>query len=398
MVVFLLEENAEIDKLSAQDETPLSLAIQGKHWETARILLEHGADPALKNSQGQTPLMSAVMTGEEKLVNLMLHHPTYGRQNSELNTTDFIGNTPLMISAAHGFLEIVKLLLELGAKVENRNRWQESALILAASKGFREIVNLLIQYGADFHAEDVNEKTALLRAAQNGHLFVVELLLSQGANLHVNAFDMSGEGGTPLIQAARYGHSEVLLALMRAGAVIDEVELMFHHSALMVAALNGHEKTVDILLNAGADPMLKDSSGRSALLLAASNNHLSLVIQLLDAGQKWDQKDTHGNGIWHLMAMSDVEIEDSETSYGSGQKEEGASMIMHELISRGVLLDSLNSAGETALMIGVKRGKVRTIKSLLELGASPDIQTPDGESALTLAKTSGNDELVKLLR
>ena len=73
-------------------------------------------------------------------------------------------------------------------------------------------------------------------------------------------------------------------------------------------------------------------------------------------------------------------------------------MIMHELNSRGVLLDSLNSAGETALMISVKRGNVRTIKSLLELGASPDIQTPDGESALTLAETSGNDELVKLLR
>jgi len=72
-------------------------------------------------------------------------------------------------------------------------------------------------------------------------------------------------------------------------------------------------KNCRYLLNAGADPMLKDTSGRSALLLAASNNHLSLVVQLLDAGQKWDQKDTHGNGIWHLMAMSDVEIEESET-------------------------------------------------------------------------------------
>jgi len=49
-------------------------------------------------------------------------------------------------------------------------------------------------------------------------------------------------------------------------------------------------------------------------------------------------------------------------------------------------------------MIAVKREKVRTIKSLMELGAFPDIQTPDGETALTLAKTSGNDELVKLLR
>jgi len=185
---------------------------------------------------------------------------------------------------------------------------------------------------------------------------------------------------------------------LRAGAVIDDVELMFHHSALMVAALNGHEKTAGLLLKAGADQMLKDSSGRSALLLAATNNHLSVVIQLLDAGQKGDQKDSNGNGIWHLIAMSDVENEDSDSSYGSGQKEESAAIIMHELVTRGVLLDTLNSAGETALMIAVKRGKVKTLKILLELGASPDVQTPDGESALTLAEASGKDELVKLLR
>jgi len=108
--------------------------------------------------------------------------------------------------------------------------------------------------------------------------------------------------------------------------------------------------------------------------------------------------DSNGNGIWHLMAMSDVENEDNDSSYGSGQKEESASRIMHELISRGVLLDTFNSAGETALMIAVKRGKVKIIKNLLELGASPDVQTPDGESALTLAEASGNDELLKLLR
>ena len=282
----------------------------------------------------------------------------------------------------------------------NKNIFKNNLTILNFGNAsyFDRLKDKIYIKGTGFNTEDVNEKTALLRAAQNGHLFVVELLLSQGANLHVNAFDMSGEGGTPLIQAARNGYNEVLLALLRADSVIDDIELMFHHSALMVAALNGHEKTVGLLLNAGADPKLKDSSARSALLLAATNNHLSVVIRLLDAGQEVDQKDSNGNGIWHLMAMSDVENEDSETSYGSGQKEDGASMIMHELISRGVLLDALNDDAETALMIAVKRGKVRIIKNLLELGASPDILNPDGASALTLAEASGNDELVKLLR
>ncbi len=399
MVLFLLAENAEIDHLSSQKETPLALALQGKHFDTVSILLEHGADPTIKNSQGQTPLMIAVMTGELKLVKLLIHHPTYIRQNAEMNTTDFIGNTPLMISAVHGYLDIVKQLLKLGARVDNRNRWKESALILAASRGFREIVELLIEYGADFRSEDVNEKTALMRAAQNGQLFVVELLLSMGANLHLNAFDMSGEGGTPLIQTARNGHDEVLISLLRSDAEIDDVELMFNHSALMVAALNGHKKTVAILLNSGADPNLKDSSGRSALLLAATNNHLSVIIQLLDAGQKGNQKDSKGNGIWHLLAMSDIENEDSKAEYNiPGQIETVAPRKLYELISRQVPLDTLNNDGDTALIIAVKHGKVRIIKNLLELGASTNILTTAGESALTLAKASGNDELVKLLR
>ena len=397
MVVFLLEEGAQINHLSPQNETPLNLACQGKHWETAKILLGLGADLTLQNAQGQTALMSAVLTGEAKMVRLLLRHPKFGLQTSELETADFLGNTPLMTSAAHGNLDITKILLDLGANVQSRNRWKETALMLAASKGFREIVRLLIQYGADLHAEDITEKTALLRAAQTGQLFVVEMLLTQGANLHLNAIDLSGEGGTAFIQAARNGHDDILQTLLSAGAVVDTTELVFHHSALMVAALNGHQKTVALLLNFGADPKLKDTSGRSALLLAATNNHLSVVIQLLDAGQSGKQTDLNGNGIWHLMAMSDVENETSHTEPGS-EKIERASPEMHELISRGIILDALNNDGETALMISAKRGKMKLVNNLLELGASDKILTPEGESALTLAEAFGNHEVAKLLR
>jgi len=224
------------------------------------------------------------------------------------------------------------------------------------------------------------------------------MLLAKGANLHVNTFDLSGKGGTALIQAARNGHTKVLPALLNAGAKIDETEMMFHHSALMVAALNGHEKSVEFLLDAGANSTLRNTSNRPALLLAATNNHLSVVIRILDAEQSGDQTDSNGNGIWHLMAMSDVEYENSQIAFYSEQKEENAPMLMHELISRGIMLDSLNNDGETALMIAVKRGKVRIIKNLLELGASRNILTPDGKSALTFAEASGKDEFVKLLR
>ena len=61
-------------------------------------------------------------------------------------------------------------------------------------------------------------------------------------------------------------------------------------------------------------------------------------------------------------------------------------------------MDSINNDGETALIIAVKRENLELVKILLNLGASPDILTPDGENALSLAETSGNIEVLNLLR
>ena len=49
-------------------------------------------------------------------------------------------------------------------------------------------------------------------------------------------------------------------------------------------------------------------------------------------------------------------------------------------------------------MISAKRGKMKLVNNLLELGASDRILTPEGESALTLAEAFGNHEVAKLLR
>ena len=182
MVNFLINEKADIDYISAKSETALTLAIQEQQIETVRILLEHGANTSVQNSKEQTPLMIAVLTGETKIVKLIFQHQNKNSTSVKIDTTDFIGNTPLMISAEKGFLEIATLLIENGANVESINRWNETALMFASSKGFREIVSLLLEHGAEIDARDISEKTALLRASQNGHLLTVEMLLLKGAS------------------------------------------------------------------------------------------------------------------------------------------------------------------------------------------------------------------------
>ncbi|MFZ3161126.1 MAG: ankyrin repeat domain-containing protein [Rhodoferax sp.] len=116
-------------------------------------------------------------------------------------------------------------------KVEVRNAADENPLMLAALKGERELCQLMIRKGAD-----VNKPgwAPLHYAATSGHLEVMQLLLDE--NAYIDA--ASPNNTTPLMMAAHYG---------------------------TVAA-------VKLLLDAGADPMLKNDLGLTAIDFAHRAN------------------------------------------------------------------------------------------------------------------------------
>jgi uncharacterized protein len=92
------------------------------------------------------------------------------------------------------------------------------------------------------------ETDALLRAARAGNADTVRSLLAS-ANVDVNGVDE--QGNTPLIEAARFGHDEVVTALLIAKADVN-AENDQNKTALMLAAEGGHDETVRVLTQAGA--------------------------------------------------------------------------------------------------------------------------------------------------
>lgn len=92
------------------------------------------------------------------------------------------------------------------------------------------------------------ETDALLRAARAGNADTVRSLLAS-PNVDVNGIDE--HGNTPLIEAARFGHDEVVTALLLSKADVkaknDEGK-----TALILAAEGGHDETVRMLTQAGA--------------------------------------------------------------------------------------------------------------------------------------------------
>jgi ankyrin repeat protein len=112
------------------------------------------------------------------------------------------------------------------------------------------VVSLLFVHGCGVakRATRSPETDALLRAASMGNADTVRSILAS-ANVDINGID--DQGNTPLIQAARFGHDEVVTALLIAKADV-KIKNDEGKTALMLAAEGGHDETVRALTQAGA--------------------------------------------------------------------------------------------------------------------------------------------------
>jgi uncharacterized protein len=130
----------------------------------------------------------------------------------DANIVDPNGQYAIILALREPSLKAVTALLEdASLRVEVRTKRDESPLMLAAFKGLTEISEQLIKRGAD-----VNKPgwAPLHYAATGGHLAVLQLLLDNYA--YIDA--ASPNGSTPLMMAAMYGTASATKLLLEAGA------------------------------------------------------------------------------------------------------------------------------------------------------------------------------------
>ena len=193
------------------------------------------------------------------LLLLLLHLPLV--HTRRLPTVNEL-NKRLLSSSRSGDLSLVKQSLKLGANIEaiEHGIGKSSALQLAANYGHLSIVKYLVGRGANIDAQDTSGHTPLMYASFEGHVEVVQFLLSVKANVHHAC--MSGE--TALHEAAQGGKTKVVELLLKHGHRIDPADTRWSGATpLMWAARWGHTETTRVLLEAGADHTIvtKDQIG-----------------------------------------------------------------------------------------------------------------------------------------
>ena len=113
------------------------------------------------------------------------------------------GKSALMLASSNGHCDVIKLLLEKGAKVNLQDSNGQTSLIYASMCGKTEVVQLLIKYNADTSImETLTGRTAIDMAIEEGHSDIVELLLNCTQSVHSRKREIS-PGPDPV-------HSKVL--------------------------------------------------------------------------------------------------------------------------------------------------------------------------------------------
>jgi ankyrin repeat protein len=206
--IFAEKSSVDVNETDLRLGTALHYAANADNPKIAEFLISHGADiEAVGELQGMHPLHLAVDAGSRSTIEVLLD------AGADVMAVDGIHKTALVRAAIAGKKDILKLLLDYDAPVDQRDEVTgQTALIAAANSGQVGSVVTLLDAGADINARDFRGKSAIWYATnddsykQAGGPVLLKLLAERGANLE----SPDNTGMTPLAWArAGFGQLEI---------------------------------------------------------------------------------------------------------------------------------------------------------------------------------------------
>lgn len=272
---------SQINVANFEGKTPFMVAISRQNEQLVRAFLQKGASVEGVDHTDNTLLMRAAIEKSLPIFEMIFH-----ASSRDLTSKNRVGNTPVILAmmggeyADHGeTLKKLTLLVERGFSPSQANHFKESPLHFAAIHGIFSCCELLItKYKVPVDLPNTKGLTPLHLASKTSAA-VVELLLKAGAD----PTKKSHHGNTPLHLAAEERPRCVakLLKDSRVRALL-EVPNNDLKTPLHIAASNGQFKIVQLLLDAGANPLNSCWKGITPYDCTVGNKRLEAIKALFN--------------------------------------------------------------------------------------------------------------------
>ena len=319
--------------------------------------------------------------------------------------------------------EVLQLLIEAGADVNQTGMLYDGPLEYACTHGHTAAASALLQAGASVNVNAERGGGPLIKASTNGHEAIVDLLFKFANDKNITILG----GDIALIKASSSGYFNIVKTIVKQGVDMNSVfcsktavltNLKDGDTALGIAVHNGQFKCVEALLNAGADVNHRDKYGWPILMSAATEGHaycISYVAKVQKAGfcaklplcmpignhadrvsflkqkQPWIKKHVDRNLDRYLFHLLDLENKNQTTTTTECYtncvkvlKEYGADV-------------NIETNGWTPLMVASLDGNVETVKVLLEAGAGTNTTTGMGWTPLITAVVGDQCDCARIL-
>jgi ankyrin repeat protein len=311
----LVKQRANLEARDELGSTPLTVAANQKKLSSLTWLLARRADVHAVDQQAFTALSWACVKGHKETVTALLAAKAslevedetslaqrgIEKEEARLMLERCACKSPLSLSAERGHMDCVQELLSRGARLEQPNRDQSTAMMCAAHHCETLVVNMLLGLKSMVNTVDAEGWTALMYAANApvpptgsggeetdqrvaidgvfGKRTLTELLLLHGAD--VNA--QSQDGLTALIIAAGQNRPLACRRLLEAQAQVNAATAR-GQTALLMAVANDAPEVVRALLLAAADVNQANVRKDTPLAIAEKYSHREVTSLLKQAG------------------------------------------------------------------------------------------------------------------
>lgn len=370
------------------DCSVLHILAGGEHWwqtEAIRYLLQHGADVAMRDAEGRTPLHIAVTGGYRRLAiaRVLLEH------GADPNALDRKGVTPLGFAA--GSPEMVRLLLQHGGKIELGSK---PVLFEAIKVQAIDTIRVVIERGFDIR-EPFKHSLAELDTYEKGK--IIPLRGSSPEEAKRVEERRQDELRLLLCRPLHYAARARFNNAPERHKAVAIVELFLSHGADPWHSYSNETTIIHDVLHQGGivEPLLalphldlerRDGRGRTLLMAAcevskrdssifgwafdnlephptASMQKRYAVDRLCEMGANILASDETGNNVAHLLVATE---------------QVSANEVLPVLIAKcPALVHQKNQQNETPLHIAAKDRKWDLVRTLLDSGGDP--LTPDSK-------------------